>query len=141
MKKVICIACVLLLQGCLHNDSNYSAMREKAITSATKMENYSEKFETKFDECMSAYIKKNINTIASASDLAEAALSDCYEPLYSYQSAREAYHFNAITAPLYGKVFSPQKAVDTAKYNSDKETQSLSDYEKRLAIKHIVEAR
>jgi hypothetical protein len=113
-------------------------MRQDAYASAGEANKISFQWETRFKDCMSDYIIKNRKAPVSASELADAALSQCQTPLGAYIQSRYTYYFAISAASAYGTSVNPSSVQELSNYKAKIDGQELADHGKRLAINKII---
>jgi len=118
-------------------------MRKNALASAKEANDQSFRWENSFHDCMTDYIIKNVKVplspSVSASEFAEAALSQCQEPLNSYAEYRKLYHLEISSASVYGTNFDIGKVIERSDYKARLDRQELTEQGKRLAISKTIE--
>jgi hypothetical protein len=115
--------------------------RREMLEGAKKAADRAQKWREDFLNCMSDYALKNARASASASEIAEAAVSQCQYPLAVYRLYQSTYHssiYSLTASSAYGILV---RAEERGKEKARFDAQELIEEGKRRVINILVKIR
>ena len=136
--------CLSNLCGCVTSPNRQQIERDKinemVLKNADNAAADARAAKLHFLDCVKEYAIKNSQASVTATELAEAAVSNCELDLMNYQSMRKMYHSSMGRLTLQS-LDEFQRNEDKAQYKATAERQELSESGKGLAINTLIDTR
>jgi len=142
LNKPFILTVVLLFAICFFGCATgptWSDIQTKALEGQKSAGDHAAEWKERFLMCMHNHALKNARTSASASEIAEGAVSECQFDLLAYRNSQEHYNFSGIIAA------NPRVDLDWARERGEEKTrldvQELTEQGKQLVINTLIKIR